>query len=79
MTLVQWLRSAASDASRVRWHAAFAIAWGVLAFAQSFVLSGGGLFVAAYGGLAIAHFALALRHGRVYCGQCGAQASRSDG
>lgn len=64
MTLVQWLRSAASDASRVRWHLAFGIAWALLAFAQSFLMSVGGLFVGAYAVLAIAHLALVLRYRR---------------
>lgn len=65
MTLVQWLRSAAYDASRVRWHVGFGILWALLAFAQSFVLTAGGLFVGAYGALAIAHLVLALRYRRV--------------
>ena len=37
---------------------------GLRAFAQSFVMPAGGLFVAAYGALAIVHVALALRFHR---------------
>ena len=79
MTLVQWLRSRATDAVGVRWHAAFGIAWALLAFAQSFTMPAGGLFVGAYGALAIAHLALALRQWRVQLKRRRAQTSLSDG